>query len=95
MRVTFNELRAKEVVNTSDGRRMGRVTDLVFDYPEYCVLGITVPGDKCGLLKCRNEDFIPVSKIVKIGEDVVLIKGDEPKKEERRNPRPRDCFESE
>ena len=34
MEMSFSELRTKEVVNTADGRRLGKVCDLVFCYPE-------------------------------------------------------------
>ena len=40
METSFSELRTKEVINTADGRRLGKVCDLVFCYPENRVLGI-------------------------------------------------------
>ena len=33
MELSFSELRTKEVVNTNDGRRLGKVCDIVFCYP--------------------------------------------------------------
>lgn len=74
MELTFSELRCKEVINLADGRRLGRVTDLVFEYPKNCVNGIVVPGGhKFSLFKSNPEIFIPMPCIVKIGEDVVIV----------------------
>lgn len=72
MELSYNELRKKEVVNTLDGRKMGRVCDLIFCYPENRVLGIVVPSGR-GLGLKREEYFIDLKNIVKIGEDVILV----------------------
>lgn len=81
MQLTFLELRAKEVINTQDGRKLGRVCDMVFCYPDNRWVGIVVPGGK-GWVKKKNELFIDLKKIVKIGEDVVLVNVGLPKKQE-------------
>ena len=72
MELTFNDLRAKEVINTQDGKRLGKVCDLVFCYPENKILGIVVPGGKTFALK-REEFFIDLRNVVKIGDDVILV----------------------
>lgn len=84
MELTFNELRAKEVINTEDGRRLGRVCDVSLNYPENKWLGIVVPG--CRGFGKKNQLFIDMKSIVKIGEDVILVnvggcKKDAPKKD--------------
>ncbi len=71
MEVSFSELRAKEVINTQDGRKLGRVCDLALCYPENRWLGIVVPGNR-GFGK-KNELFIELKNVVKIGEDVILV----------------------
>ena len=71
MELSFSELRAKEVVNTQDGRKLGRVCDLVFCYPENRVIGIVVPDGKSFLKK--EERFVAMKDIVRIGEDVILV----------------------
>lgn len=79
MELSFSELRTKEVVNTNDGRRLGKVCDIVFCYPENRVIGIVVPGCK-GFAFWKNEQFIDMKNIVRIGDDVVLVNFNMPPK---------------
>ena len=72
MELSFSSLRAKEVVNTKDGRKLGRVCDVALCYPENRWLGIVVPGGK-GWGRKKNDLFIDLKQIVKIGEDVILV----------------------
>ena len=71
MELSFSELRAKEVINTQDGRRLGRVCDIVLCYPENKWIGLVVPSGR-GFGR-KNEIFIGLTNIVKIGEDVILV----------------------
>ena len=72
MELSYNELRKKEVVNTLDGKKLGRICDLVFCYPENRVLGFVVPGGRSFGLR-REEYFVEMKNIVRIGEDVILV----------------------
>ena len=72
MELTFSELRSKEVVNTQDGRKLGKACDIVLCYPENRWLGIIVPGNG-GMFRKRSDLFIDLKNIVKIGEDVILV----------------------
>lgn len=72
MEMSFSLLRTKEVVNVADGRKLGRVCDIVFCYPENRILGFVVPGARW-LGSKRAEFFIEIKNIVKIGDDVVLV----------------------
>ncbi len=72
MELSYTYLRTKEVVNVVDGRKLGRVSDVVFCYPENRVIGIVAPGGK-GFFFRRNEQFIEMKNIVRIGDDVVLV----------------------
>ena len=42
MEVNFLELKKKKVVNTFDGKDLGKVVNLVFTFPEGKVLGLIV-----------------------------------------------------
>ena len=74
--MSLSELRTKDVVNTLDGRRLGKVMDIEFDAMDGHVDAIVVPGEfrvgsmlrgeKCGIV-------IPWQRICKIGENVILV----------------------
>ena len=71
MEITYNEIRSREIVNTHDGKRLGRATDIVFDKDS----GRVVPG-AAKIFKKADEIFIPIDHIAKIGEDVILVRLD-------------------
>ena len=75
MEVSYTYLRSKEVVNLVDGKRLGRVCDVVFRYPENVFLGIVVPGNK-GFSFKKGDVFIDVKCISCIGEDVILVRAE-------------------
>ena len=72
MELSFSELRAKEVINIQDGRKLGKVIDVALRYPENRWCGIVVPGSR-GFGFKKNELFIELRNITKIGEDVILV----------------------
>ena len=65
-------MKQKEAVNLCDGKRLGRVCDVVFTYPEGKVLGIVVPGGR-GFRWGKADLFIDLKNVTKIGIDVVLV----------------------
>lgn len=73
--ITFCDLREKEVINTVDGKKLGRVVDLVMKCSGE-VLGFVVPGERKLLRALSSCDtlFVPWKCIVKIGEDAILVK---------------------
>ena len=72
MQLTFSQLRTKEVINTQDGRKLGKVCDVVLCHPENRWVGIVAPNGKSWNPK-KNGLFIDFRQIVKIGEDVILV----------------------
>ena len=75
MESSFLELRCKEVINVTDGRKLGHIVDLIFDLPTGKICGLVVPGDKnfWNIFKSGNELFIPYNQICKIGDDTILV----------------------
>lgn len=73
MEFTFSQLKQKEVINLNDGKNLGKVCDLTFSAPEYKLLGLTVTGGR-GFRFTKQEVFIQMQWVVKIGEDAVLVK---------------------
>jgi YlmC/YmxH family sporulation protein len=74
-----SDFRQKEVINVSDGRRLGFVSDVEINLEQGKVEAIVLPGvaKLFGLLGKDNEFVIPWEKIVKIGEDIILVDLDE------------------
>ena len=70
----FSELATKEVVNTKDGRKLGRVYDLQINYATGQVVSIIVQDEKRrGVFRGRDEYIVPWTQIIKIGDDMILI----------------------
>lgn len=98
MELSFSELRTKEVINTQDGRKLGKVCDIVLCYPDNRWLGIVAPNGRSFGLK-KNGLFIELRNIVKIGEDVILVNVGLPCKGGKRGkapncPPPQNCAPS-
>ena len=72
METSFSELKQRDTINICDGKRLGKVCDVVFSFPEGKVQGIIVPGGK-GFRWGKADMFIELKNIVRIGEDVVLV----------------------
>lgn len=69
-----NDLRDKEVINVNDGRKFGCVVDVEIDTCNGKLISIIVPGESKGFIFSRGEDIrIPWDKIVRIGDDTILI----------------------
>ena len=74
--MTLSELRAKDVINTRDGRSLGKVMDIEFCLYDGRITAIVVPanfhfghilrGERAGIV-------IPWEMICKIGDDVILV----------------------
>lgn len=84
------ELKRKETVNLLDGKRLGRVCDVVFTWPEGRVLGIVVPGGR-GFRWGKADLFIDIRCIKKIGVDVILVEIRAAPKPEKKRGKWDDC----
>lgn len=75
MALRFSELRCKEVINVSDGARLGYVSDLELDCEAGRVLALVVPvpGKFFGLLLSPGDYVIPWPCIRRIGGDIILV----------------------
>lgn len=71
--VSFLELRKKEVVNSADGKRLGRIIDMVISVQPPAVQGIVVPFGHFNIFNKQQNIFIPFMCINKIGEDIILV----------------------
>lgn len=65
----------KEVVNLSDGRRLGYVSDADVNFDDGKLEAIVVSGTAklFGGMSKEQELVIPFSKIKRIGEDIIIV----------------------
>ena len=76
MPMTLAELKQKEVIDLSDGKRLGRVMDLEFCLKDSRITALVVPADTSLLQSLRGEKcglVIPWEDVYRIGDDVVLV----------------------
>ena len=75
MQCRMRDLRCKEVINISDGCRLGFVSDVDIRVPEGQVIAIVVNGPWrfFGLFGRGEEFYIPWECIQRIGDDIILI----------------------
>ena len=75
--MSLTELRNKDVVNVDTGKKLGKVMDIEFCAQDGCVHAIVVPGEfklSCALRGEKNGVIIPWERIVRIGDDVILVR---------------------
>ena len=71
MEVNYSDLKQKKVVNILDGKVLGFVTDLVFEFPEGKIKSFIACDNKA--LFFKEESVICLSDVNKIGDDAVLV----------------------
>ena len=74
-RITFSELKSKDVINVCDGSRLGTITELEFD---------PCNGQICSLILCRSNGLfslkyehrvmLPWNRLECIGDDAIIVK---------------------
>ena len=74
VKCSINELKAKEVINVSDGARLGFVSDVEIDLSSGKLTALIVPGAyRMGFLGRENDVVIKWKNIKKIGDDIIII----------------------
>ncbi len=70
-----SDFKQKEVINMSDGRRLGFVYDVEVNLDDGRIEAIIIPGGGrlFGILGKDNEFIIPWENVKKIGEDIILV----------------------
>ena len=73
--MNFSDLRRKEVINVTDGRRMGCIYDIIIDVNCARLEAIVVPGcfTLANIFQKPKNIIIPFNKVHKWGDDVILV----------------------
>jgi len=71
----ISELRQKEIINISDGKRLGFVSDIEINMETGTIEAIIIPSESkfFRFFTRENDVVIPWHEIKKIGIDVILI----------------------
>ncbi len=69
------DLRQKEVINICDASRLGYVCDVEIDFESGRIKAVILPekGRFFSFFSKRKDRIIPWDKIVRIGEDLLLV----------------------
>lgn len=69
------DFKHKEVINITDGKRLGFVQDVTADLESGTITSIIVPGNSklLGMFSSNNDIIIPWQNIKCIGDDVILV----------------------
>lgn len=75
LKESFTNLREKDVINASDGAKLGRISDLEIEFPQGHVRALLLP-DRTELFNFgkKRELRIPLEFIESIGEDVIILR---------------------
>lgn len=69
------DFKHKEVINISDGKRLGFVQDVTANLETGTITSIIVPGSSklFNIFSSDNEIIIPWDKVKCIGDDLILV----------------------
>lgn len=77
MEYNLSELKKKQVINTCNGKKLGKITDALIAFPMGKIINFEVGG---AMSFCQENITILPCEIDKIGEDAILVKYNEDKK---------------
>lgn len=74
--VRISEFQVKDVVNVSDGKKLGNISDIDINLNTGKIEAIIISGSGkvLGFFGREEEVVIPWKNILKIGEDVILVR---------------------
>lgn len=74
--VRISDFQVKDVVNISDGKKLGNISDIDINLNTGKIDAIIIsgPGKVLGFFGKEEEVVIPWKNILKIGEDVILVR---------------------
>ncbi|MGG5462382.1 YlmC/YmxH family sporulation protein [Clostridium sp. B9] len=70
---SLNNLRSMEVIDITEGKRLGLISDVKIDCDDNRILSIIIPGEKTSFFSKSEDIEIDWSDVYKVGIDVILI----------------------
>jgi YlmC/YmxH family sporulation protein len=76
MMVKISEFQIKDVVNVSDGKRLGNIGDIEINLTTGKIDAVVISGSGrvLGFFGKDDDVVIPWKNIIKIGQDVILVR---------------------
>jgi YlmC/YmxH family sporulation protein len=76
MMVKISEFQIKDVVNVSDGKRLGNIGDIEINLTTGKIDAVVISGagKVLGFFGREEDIVIPWKNIIKIGQDVILVR---------------------
>ncbi len=73
--IKVSDLRARDVVNILDGKKLGNIVDIDLDLDNGKVTSLILPARnrRYNFFSRREELSVPWNKIIRIGRDVILV----------------------
>jgi YlmC/YmxH family sporulation protein len=73
--VKISDLRMREVVNVSNGKKLGLIKDIEIDLENGMIKSVVLPGNTriMGFFGKNDDVVVPWHKIKKLGMDVILV----------------------
>lgn len=73
----LSQITKKDVINEQEGIKLGRIHDLEIDPASGKILNVKIQSLNIrNILSTKNQLEIPWNKIIKIGNDVIIVDGD-------------------
>ncbi|GHH96479.1 hypothetical protein AM1BK_00220 [Neobacillus kokaensis] len=74
--VKISDFQIKDVVNVSDGKRLGNIGDIEINLSTGKIEAVVISGNGrvLGFFGKEEEIVIPWKNIIKIGQDVILVR---------------------
>lgn len=74
--IKISEFQIKDVVNVSDGKRLGNIGDIEINLTTGKIEAVVITGNgrMLGIFGKEEEIVIPWKNIIKIGQDVILVR---------------------
>ncbi|MBM7715590.1 YlmC/YmxH family sporulation protein [Siminovitchia sp. FSL H7-0308] len=90
--VRISEFQLKDVVNVTDGRKLGNIGDIDINLDTGKIESIIISqtGKLLGFFGKEDEIIIPWNQIIKIGTDVILVRHSSAKFEQQQLNMPKD-----
>ncbi len=73
--IKIAELKCKEVINITDGQRLGFISDVLFSADNGGITALVIPGRMkfLGLFGHEDDIIIPWDAIRKVSDDIILV----------------------